>query len=332
MLSAGYNAGKKSACWQWLLSALFASVISAHCADAFTNFIPKLKPIPVCAALAAAARTNHIPIGHIDSPSGTNTLHPGDSATVLVTFFQKGNQTQWLLYIEATTPDPKAKTEKPTTLRLSLNSGGPMTFKSEPAPAQLRLLGPFAVTNASRTVKPHEEDARISLDRDFLGLGLDQAAALALRWNQMTNSGSAPSAFKPSPAELRAFYGQFPALFSYVHVVMQTEGLNGLFFKLVQLPSVWSMIRHLGMSLNILADGQPARANPEDWNLPASADVYHYPWLLELNGKPAVKVTLVVTSPHPPLLICSGVVGILAEKVGDDQTYMTLRVVNAQKN
>ena len=318
MLSAGINPGKKSTRWQWLLSALFASVVSAHCADAFTNSIPKLKLVPPCPALVVAAQANQIPIGRIDPPSGTNVLQPGDSATVLVTFFQKGNQTQWLLYLEAVAADPKEKLNK-STLKLSPGSGEPIIFESEPAPAKMRLLGPVTVTNTSHPVKLQEKEARISLDKDFLGLGLDQAAALELRWNEMANSTNSPSSFKPSPAEDRIFYGQFPALFSYVHVVTQTKGLKDLLFKLVDLPSVWSMIRHLGMNLNILGDGQPARANPGDWNLPASTEVYYYPWLLELNGKPAVKVTLVVTSPHPPLLICSGVVGILAEKVGDDR-------------
>jgi hypothetical protein len=331
MLSTGKKWVKESARGLLTQSFLLAFVISAHCADAPADLIPKLKQVPVCAALAAAAQSNQIAIGHIDSPSGTNTLHPGDSAAVLVTFFQKGNQTQWLLHLEAVAPDPKEKTKK-STLTLSQGSGDPITFESEPAPAKLRLLGPFAINNTSPPPKLRVADTRISLDKDFLGLGLDQAAALALRWDQTTNAGNAPLTFKPSPAEVRIFYGQFPALFSYVHVVMQTKELNDLLFKLVELPSVWSMVRHLGLNLNILADGQPAHANPEDWNLPASADVYYYPWLLELNGKPAVKITLVVTSPHPPLLICSGVVGILAEKAGDNETYMTLRIVNAQRN
>jgi hypothetical protein len=346
MLLVGKNRVKVLGRWLLLHSLLFAAGISAHGADALTNLIPKLKPVPACAALLAVAQTNHIPIGQIDPPSGTDTLHPGDSATVLVTFVQKTNRMQWLLYVEATAPDPKEKPEK-TTVTLSSSFGEPARFESEPAPAKLRLLGPFAVTNTSRPVKPREKDARISLDKDFLGLGLDQAAALALRWEQMTNSPNLHLAakatlaettnskdsqlnFKPTPAELRVIYGQFPALFSYVHTVSQTKGLNDLFFKVVEVPSVWSMIQHLGMDWGISADDSPARADPADWNLPASADVYYYPWRLQLNGKPALKVTLVVTSPHPPLLICSGVVGVLAEKAGDNETYMILRVINAQ--
>lgn len=335
--------------WHWLLLQifLFAVVIPAPCADVPANLPPKLKPIPACAALVTAAQANHIPIGQIDPPSGTNTLHPGDSVSVLVTFVQREKRMQWLLYLEATTPDPKKKAEK-TTMTVSFGSGAPITFGSEPTPAELRLLGPFTIPNTSRAVKPMEKNARISLDRDFLGLGLDQGAALLLRLSRMTNSqnlhltvgptsaGQTNShdshpALKLNLAEQRILCGQVPAFFSYVHTVSQTKGLKDLFFKIVKVPSVWSMIRHLGMNFGISADDPPTRANPADWDLPASDNVYYYPWRLQLNGKPALKVTLVVTSSRPPLLICSGVVGILAEKAGDNETYMTLRVINAHE-
>ena len=58
---------------------------------------------------------------------------------------------------------------------------------------------------------------------------------------------------------------------------------------------------------------------------------YYFPWLVRLNGEPALNITLIASSPRPPLLICGGVVGLLAEKIGDEETYMTLRVVSAQR-
>ena len=183
MLFTGKNWAKESALGLLTPSFLLAFVMSAHCADAPADLIPKLKPVPACAALAAAAQSNQIDIGHIDSTSGTNALNPGDSAAVLVTFFQNGNQTQWLLYLEAVAPGPKDKTKK-STLKLTPGSGDPITFESEPTPAKLRLLGPFGINNTSPPPKHRVADTRISLEKDFLGLGLDQAAALALKWDQ----------------------------------------------------------------------------------------------------------------------------------------------------
>ena len=169
MLFTGKNWAKESALGLLTPSFLLAFVMSAHCADAPADLIPKLKPVPACAALAAAAQSN--------------SLHPGDSAAVLVTFFQNGNQTQWLLYLEAVAPGPKDKTKK-STLKLTPGSGDPITFESEPTPAKLRLLGPFGINNTSPPPKHRVADTRISLEKDFLGLGLDQAAALALKWDQ----------------------------------------------------------------------------------------------------------------------------------------------------
>jgi hypothetical protein len=119
---------------------------------------------------------------------------------------------------------------------------------------------------------------------------------------------------------------------SYFEIVQHTGGLKGLLYKLVDMPSLWSLIRHRGVSMNLtFGNGlAPSLADPADWNLPASASAYYFPWLVRLNGQPAMKVTLVTTTPRTPLLICGGVVGVLLEKLGDDETYMTMRLISAR--
>jgi hypothetical protein len=54
--------------------------------------------------------------------------------------------------------------------------------------------------------------------------------------------------------------------------------------------------------------------------------------LLDLNNDEPFSVTLVVTAPRPPLLECGGVIGLLAEKSGDKDTYLTLRIVSARNS
>ncbi len=317
-----------------------ALTLPAIGADAPRKLDRKFEPVPISPALAAAAQTNHIAIGQFDSLSDTNGLHPGDAATVLVTFVQKEKRLQWLLHFEATAPDAsKPLPKKPATFVVNSGFGPPMKFESKTVAAKLRLLGPFAVTNTSKPPKAAVTDAQFFLNQDFLGLRLDQSAALLSRWSQTTNfdgaiTSKAIQAMNPTPAEKRAICAAFPALFSYGDIVQHTEGLDDLFFKLVEFPSVWSLVRHLGVTMDFsFGNGEPAcAANPADWNLPASAPVYYFPWLLRLNQKPAMKVTLVVTSPRPPLLICGGVVGLLAERAGSDDTYMTMTLVSAKRN
>ena len=198
------------------------------------------------------------------------------------------------------------------------------------------MLGPFAVAGRARQPKPEDRTEKFLLNEGFLALGLDQAAALLHRWGQTTNFDKAATseallAMNPTETEQRALCASFPALFSYFNIVQHTEGLESLLRKLIELPSLWSMIRHRGVHADFsFGNGvAPSPVNPADWNLPRDEAVFQFPWLLRLNDEPALRITLVVTRPRPPLLICGGVVGVLAEKLGDDETYMTLRVISA---
>jgi len=313
---------------------LLGLAVPAMGADRSHRANPKLIAVAPFPALAAAAQSNHISLGTFDAASSTNTLQPGDSAAVLVTFVQKEKRLQWLLYFQAVAPKHPL-TNKPAMFIVKSRFGPPQKFKSVPVAAELRLLGPFAL--GVKSPKAVESDAQFSLNQDFLGLGLDQAAALLARWSDVTNFPGAITSkeiksMNPTPAEQRALCGVFPALFSYADIVQHTDGLNDLFFKLVELPSVWSMVRNVGVKMDFsFGNGEPVCAgNPADWNLPPSSPVYYFPWLMRLNNQPAMKVTLVVTSPQPPRLICGGVVAILAEKAGSDDTYMTLKLVSAR--
>lgn len=328
---------RDSADWLRRCIVLIALCLPAHGASVPEKNFAKLKSVPACPALVAAANLNHIPIEGMDAQVGTNALRPGDSATVLVTFFQKKKETQWLLYLEAATPDPSKATNKPVTFTVRSAFGAPMKFKSKPYPVKLRMFGPFAAAGSAKQPKWKETDAQFSVNEDFLALGLDQSAALLHRWSQVTNfnkglTSKAMLAMNPTPDEQRALCATFPALISYFEIVQHTEGLEDLLKKLINLPSLWSIIKHRGVEMTIRFDDDflPSPANATDWNLKPSAPAYYFPWLLRLNGEPALKITLVTTSPQQPLLICGGVVGVLAEKIDDEETYMTLRLLSGR--
>ena len=319
-----------------VLTLLLGTVWSAAGAEPLAKRPLKLHPIPACPALVSAAQEHQFPIEGMDSACGTNRLRPGDAASILVTFVQKKKQTQWLLQVEAVAPDPAKRTEKPSKFEVTSSFAPPMTFESKPAPVKLRMLGPFGVAGWTKPPKSEVTRARFSVNEDFLGLGLDEAAALLSRWstkmdfNQAVTS-KALAAMNPTPAEQRTVCSTYPALISYFKIVQHTKGLKDLFYKLVELPSMWSMVRHGGVDVDLsFGNGAPpSTAIPADWNLPASASAYYFPWMLRLNDDPALKLTLVATSPRPPLLISGGVVGVLIEKIGDEETYMTMRLVSA---
>jgi hypothetical protein len=301
---------------------------------------PKMRLLPACAALIAAAQTNHIPLGQFDPLSATSVLHPGDSVTFLGTFVHKQSRAQWLLYVEVATPDSRRTAEKksaPMTVNLF---GTPIEFESRPVPAKLQMLGPFAA-GGSEPLKAKERTAEFTLNERFLSLGLESAAEVMRRWSEAgTNAPAAVgtngvrhSGAKAPLAEQRAVAGSVPALTSYFEIVEHVDGLEAILWKLIKWPSVWSMVKDGGFEAGIGIgddDSPPQPASPKDWNLPPSTPVFYFPCLLVLNGEPSVKITLVVTTPRAPLLTCGGIIGLLAEKVGDDQTYMSLRVVGAK--
>ena len=311
-----------------------------------SNAITKLSPAPLCPSLIAAAQVKRIPLEQIDPQIQTNRLDPGDSMSALITLFEKGKQrSQWLIYLEVVPPNEKERAEKTAPPMVLYSSfGGTQTCVSVPAFVVVRTLGPF--TASTKPGKAPEKSARFGLNKGFLSLGLHHAAAAFRRFEQGSVHGSWTVKHTPfSDAELvngrnlaaklkltsdeeHALIGSIPALLSYFEVVENAPGLTDIFFDIVDLPSVWSLVRNAGIkSVGIHFRKGIIETKAE---LPESAPVYHLPLALELNNQRALNLTLVVTAPDPPLLACAGVVGLLAERPDDPQKYLTLRILSAR--
>ncbi len=315
--------------------------------------LARFTPIPAFPALAAFANTHQIPLGPIQPPDETRHLRPGDSITALVTLCEKGGRhTQWLLYLRAVAPrvkDQPAKAAPP--LVIYSYSGARLEFVSEPIPVSLRTVGPFVETSPKRKApKLEDNEARLVLDEGFLGLGLDQAAAAFLRITRSKAHGSfwfsttppsetqvAEGRKKSAPLQItaseeHALAGGVPAMESYFTVVQQTHGLEKILLKVVEMPSIWSILFHAGVRVDL--DPVPQRfalADSATWELPTHPPAYYFPLELKLNDRPAMKVTFVVTAPRSPLLACGGILGFLAERYSDKQTYLTLWVISARR-
>ncbi len=314
--------------------------------------LEKFRPIKPCEPAIAWAQTKKIPLNQIDSTVDGEVLNPGDSITGLVTLHEKGaRQMQWIVYSEIATPGPNddmGKRTQPAVFYTTL--GNKLEFNSAPVMVNVRTVGPFVESGEKRKPKVEEESARFPLDKGFLGLGLDRAVAAVLKFKENKEHGN--FAFGPKPfgeseiakgrklAEVthitsedeRALCGSCPALLSYFDFVQHTPGLQDICFKVVDMPSVWSMIRHVGVTPNLTFQTEQFRgADSFAWESAGNAPVFYFPMLLELNKQPALRVTFVVTSPKPPLLGCGGIVGMLAEKPGEKETYLTLRVISARR-
>jgi hypothetical protein len=310
----------------------------------------KFAPVALFPAAKEAARTNQIPIAGIDPADQADTLKPGDSVTAQITIFEKrGTKSQWLLYVEAVEPTAEEKARKSRgSATWYVGAGDKVTFAGSEAPVSLRLLGPFAEGTA-KPPKMQDQRARITLDPGFLSIGLDEAAGAFHRMRQSRLKGALQVRNRPftedevakgkktisilqlSAKEQRAIAGSQLALMSYVHLVQETPGLDSLFYKVVKLPSVWSVVRHLGVSVSVnLEKNYVAPTAVSNWNLEPETVCYTFPLSLRVNDQLALLTTLVVAPPRPPLLQCGGIVGMLAEKPDDKNTYLLLRIISAR--
>lgn len=338
-----------------LILIIFLAILSigrAFGAEDGSEILSKLRPVVPCAAAMASAQSNKIPLSQIDASVDGDALSPGDSITGLVTLHEKGaRQMQWLVYMEVVTASAKDDIEKaPKPMVLYTTMGNKFEFRSAPTVVNVRTLGPFLESGDKRKLKAEDKNARFVLDKGFLSLGMERAAAAVLLFKDAKEHGNFGFAGKPfSDAEIakgrrlaevahisnddeRALCGACPALLSYFNFAQHTPGLADIFFKVVDMPSVWSMVRHVGVSVNLKFQTQQFRqADAFAWEKSGHAPVYYFPMSLELNEQPALRLTLVVTSPKPPLLGCGGIVGMLAEKPGEKETYLTLRIVSARR-
>jgi len=316
---------------------------------------PKLGPVSPFPAVVAVAQANHIPLQTFDPPAATSgKINPGDSVTALVTLCQKGaRRTQWLLYLQAVNPSPNEKPAGPgAPVILYSSCGNKFEFASSPAFVSMRSIGPFIEPGQEgRAPVLQDRSASFAVDQGTLGIGLDRAAAALYRMVQSGTQGGFK--FRDTPfseaetresrilartvhltsGEERALSGMIPALLSYSDIAQQTGGLNDIFLRIVNIPSVWSVVWNVGVqtSMEVQSD-RVAPADPAIWGLPPHASAYYFPMRLELNNDDAFNITLVVTAPRSPLLVCGGVVGLLAEKAGDKDTYLTLRIVSARSS
>jgi hypothetical protein len=324
---------------------LVGRLCAAESAPDFTKFAV----IAPGADLVSAAKARKIPLSGSDSAGEPGVLNPGDSFAAVVTLCEKGGKrTQWLLYLTALADKPK-ESEKPSE-PIVLYSGRSNRFEFASSPAQVRLetIGPFTGTPSKKT-KVQQQSETFTLDKGLLSLGLDQAARSVWRAVQANESGhfyfdsQPPNAKQMAEAgrvaeklqltveEERALAGGIPALFSYFDVVQHTEGLEDILLKVVRKPSLWSIIRHIGVTVNLRFElKQITPAAPNSWGSLTSGPLYYVPLAVELNHQLALTVTFAVTNPRPPLLSCGGIIGMLAERPGDKETYLTLRIVSAR--
>ncbi len=334
-----------------IVRSVFAIVVLLGAGNCFAgdDRFEVFSPFP---SLVAAAAANQIPLAQMDAPGTGRELSPGDSATAIVTLHEKKRETQWLVYLEAGT-NKTANTSNPPPLNIYTSLGHQFEFSSAEVDCSVRKIGPFfGPDGKGKRTAVEDKSIGISVDQGFLGIGLQRMAAATDRAITVRESnpgkvetnwfGTGPEPFKEpeiakarrsdavvqlTAEEERAIAGSNPALMSYFELVMQTPGLDDLLYKVVSLPSGWSLLRHAGIKSVGLKFGHP---HPLD-SQPATSHgpVYALPMDVSMNDHHALHIQLFVTDPSPPLLLCGGIIGLRAENPDDKDTWLAFQIVTA---
>jgi hypothetical protein len=310
-----------------------------------------LSPQPLPALLEATQKAG------IDL-SKTNTsfqhlgLWPGDSANALVTLQEKGSKIrQWLIHFQVS-PDrtnsaPHSR-ERPEVIYSS--TGLKFKFLSTNRSMSLRTLGPFqSVGGKPKKGKTQDLKAEAVVNEGFLALGLNRAAAAIERvvpskgsgdlfWfsqspptpGQTTKGKALAEALGITAEDERALCAAGPALMSYLMLTQNSPGLQDIYYALMDWGSVWSVLSNGGVR-NVNLAFQSRRVHKADetlWNLPRGVGVHYLPVQLEMNKRPVLEITLVVTDPNPSFLMSGGIIALMAVKPGDDHILLTLRLLN----
>ena len=152
-------------------------------------------------------------------------------------------------------------------------------------------------------------------------LPADENALVGLRWSN--------SLRRPVPDEERAENEGFFATTTFFDAARSVPPLNDLAQEVMAMPSVISLITHMGSSTSYVFGWVEVKTAAGD-RVHLAQPTYEFPLKVFFNGKLGTVATLQVTKPRPPLQICGGILAINAEYPGDSERRFRLRVIAAR--
>jgi hypothetical protein len=297
----------------------------------------------------AAVATNGIAV----APSGTG-IQKSDTVTLLVQAVDDKTLRQWAVVLSINDLKPEEKKWRSPAFSMYLNTGRKVDFSPGPFEGVLiHVFGPFSEKDSSAQAK--DIWAGSLVDPQFLGLGLDQTAAMFRRLFQksaeeppgkVTNFGCNTRPFPPDQIppirawadrlavtenEERSFGGFVPVLLNFFQIASQTPGVRDIVFTAIDIPW-WSIAAHGGRITDTNFDllGPCDELSAADWDLPPEMHVYSIGLRLSLQGKPALHCRLALTTPRVPLLNCAGIIGLAAMRPDGKGPHLMVRVMAAK--
>jgi hypothetical protein len=305
---------------------------------------PTAVPFPAVTAFAAAKR---IPLRGVDAPGAVKQIQPGDALTVLFTMTEGDRRRQWLAVFQVVPLTAKEQAGAASVSETVFTStGNEFHFNSRPAALALRMFGPFVEADPAAAGDVPEKNARLVVQEEFLRFGFARFSELVLGFRETQKTFPYHIAGVRFPADLIAREKPLalaagltrddeeviaeinPALNQFLAIAEHTPGLRELAFKVMDLPSLWSLLFNSQTGFD-LDPKDTTRFDPAGWDLPASP-AYRYPFAYTLQGTRALEGVFFFASPAPPLQACAGIIGLIARSPKHPEKRLELRVLAAR--
>ena len=336
---------------RWLRFVLFLLIsASALPAEVSPPAIPVLPPpAPPLAAIIELAVARHIPLDGIDPARDLQVLRAGDAITLLFTLVENGHEQQWLAEVKVVALGDKERREKPSDAVIYSGSGHEFHLVSTSAAFALRMFGPFqgGTAPATHMSTDEEKDAKFTVKEDFLSFGFDRMCEVALRLRKTgreINLGFATGPFSKdqvawgkqwvqdtgfTPDDELTCAKQGFATVEFLSLAQHTPGLQDIVKATVEMPSVWSALRKMDFGLWFTCDWKNL-VRLDGANQGLAAPVYSLPFALTMFGSHVANGAWLVTAARPPLLMCSGVVGLVVMPPNNKDKRLEMRVIAAR--
>jgi hypothetical protein len=316
-----------------------------------TVLLPQFAYPDALPALLTAAGKAGAPIDTKQRPAEHRAAKAGDAMTFLVSLRDGDNLKQWVLVAETADLTEKEAAMPPLKgFHVFTSTGQEVNLGGRRAAIEMTLIGPVTKREADRgEVKPEVKRRRLLVKADYLSLGFDAGseAVIGLRSEESRQAITAGFATrmgsKPFPVDVvqknqalaqqigftpereQAYWGSVPVLLEFVNIVVKTPGLQDILKEVLDV-SWWSILSSGGKAKpHIRVIGRHVRKLNEGG--PSIVEQYMFPFVLEVNDKPAMASFLIVTKPKAPLATTGGVIGIQAGRPYDNNPQLTIRLI-----
>jgi hypothetical protein len=347
------NLNRGGGLWLALLAAFAFRAPAANerplPADPFT----KVKPVPT---LVAFASDHQIPLTGIDLAEAGVAPRKGDEVTLLVTLFKGTAAQQWLACVAADDlTEPESLLKPPRDAVINTSTGRALRYVTTRTALRIRFIGPFSPDSSTargRNEPVLVKETRTLVSPEYLNAGFDGYCRSALEIAPRIKTagvtphytaGSQPrdpeelTAAKPfndavqfTPEEERLDFGVYFSVTTFFSAAIEVAAFRDVLAQVVKMPSVWSVIRHVGVRMDLNYWWMDVR-EIDGSQAGAARPVYQFPLRVYLNGALGTKTTLAVSSPRPPLQTCAGILAMCIEHPTDESRRLFIRVLAARR-